>query len=220
MTATLADLRESPAFVEAVSIVDTNGSSTPQWNLDEVAGRLVEVSGSGASCAMSFALLLVHDAQARGEPVAWITTTGRIFLPSDAAAAGIDLEALIVVRAKGVHDVMRAADRLVRSGSLGLCVLDVQVAFDAAGRRVQVPMAAPSRLAGLARRHETGVVCLTEKSARAASLGSLVSLRLHATRGAIDEDGEACCRLDVIKDRRRGGRWTHEEVFRAPDGLR
>lgn len=200
------------SFMAAVSIADTNGSSTPQWNLDEVAGRLVEVSGSGASCAMSFALLLVHDAQARGEPVAWITTTGRVFHPPDAAAAGIDLSALAVVRVADARGVMRAADHLVRSGALGLCVLDLGSS--------RVPMAAPSRLAGLARHHETGVVCLTEKPERAASLGALVSLRLHATRGAIDEDGEACCRLDVVKDRRRGGRWTHEDVFRAPDGLR
>ena len=81
-------------------------------------------------------------------------------------------------------------------------------------------MAVPSRLAGLARHHEAGIVCLTDKRADMASLGALVSLRLQASRGTIDDDGEARCRLDVVKDRRRGGRWTCEEVFRAPDGLR
>lgn len=195
-----------------VSIVGTGVTSTPRWNLDEVSGRLVELSGAGASCAMSYALLLVHDAQMRGEPVAWLTTMERTFHPPDAAAMGVDLDALVVVRALDVRAVAAAADRLVRSGGLGLCILDIG--------RSSVPMAVPSRLAGLARHHETAIVCLTDKRADMASLGALVSLRLQASRGTIDEDGEARCRLDVVKDRRRGGRWTCEEVFRAPDGLR
>ena len=197
-----------------VTVMTAGASSTPRWNLDEVSGRLVELSGTGANCAMSYALLLVHDAQMRGEPVAWVTTMERTFHPPDAAAMGVDLDALIVVRASDMRAVAGAADRLIRSGALGLCILDFQCEH---GR---IPMAIPSRMAGLARHHEAAVVCLTEKSAEMASLGPLVSLRLQASRGTIDEDGEARCRLDVVKDRQRGGRWTCEEVFRAPDGLR
>ena len=194
-----------------VETVETEEASTPGWSLTELEGRLVELSGDGASCAMSFAMLLVRDAQARGEPVAWVTSERRTFYPPDAFRMGVDLRSLVVVRTRDLGDALRAADGLLRSGSLGLCVVDTG--------SDRLPLSLSSRLAGLARHHVTAALCLTEKSSCAASLGPLVSLRLHATRGSVDVDGEVCCRLDVIKDRRRGGRWSHEEVFRAPDGL-
>ena len=45
---------------------------------------------------------------------AWITDRRSSFFPLDAAAAGIDMESLVVARLPGVRDVPRAADRLAR----------------------------------------------------------------------------------------------------------
>jgi hypothetical protein len=59
-------------------------------------------------------------------------------------------------------------------------------------------MAVQGRLVTLAQTHDAAIVCLTEKSAETASLGSLISLRTEATR-LRDE-----VVLRVIKDKRRG----------------
>jgi hypothetical protein len=45
-----------------------------------------------------------------------------------------------------------------------------------------MPMPLQSRLTGLVHHHNSGLICLTEKESRTPSLGSLVSLRVHAER--------------------------------------
>ena len=106
--------------------------------------------------------------------------------------------------------LLKAADRLVRSGAFGLLVVDV-------GPRRVVP-AALSRLLGLAKKHGTAIVFLTDKPRRAPSLGSLISLRGHATRRRTGPD-EFLCGLHALKDKRRAPGWTHEEVCGGPAGL-
>src|SRR3972149_1334507 len=113
---------------------------------------------------------LLRGAQRQGEPAAWITREESTFYPPDMAEGGVDLDALVVVRVPGSLAVARAADRLVRSGGFGLVVLDL-------GVNAEIPTPLQSRLAGLAQKHHTALLCLTEKSSGAPSLGSLVSLR-------------------------------------------
>jgi recombination protein RecA len=202
----------------------------PAWGLDGIGGRLVELSAVGASAVLTVATGLVLEAQRAGEPVAWITG-GSLFFPPDLAESGVDLESLVVIQvpprlteipaassrsAEGARTgILRAADRLLRSGAFGLVVLDLE-------RTAQLPLAAQSRLAGLAQRHDTAVLCLTAKQTTAPSLGSLVSLHASATRRpATDTAGRFCCEVRVTKDKRRGPGWIHrEEGFRGPPGLR
>ena len=54
-------------------------SSTP-WTLDEVAGRFVEISGAAASAALTLTFTLIREAQARGEPVGWVTLAEHSFI--------------------------------------------------------------------------------------------------------------------------------------------
>jgi recombination protein RecA len=171
----------------------------------------VEIAGQAGSAILTLAVDLVVDAQREEETTAWITTHDRSFFPPDAARAGLDLDALVVVRVPEALDVVRAADTLLRSGSLGLAILDLT-------SRPSWPAPAMARLAGLAREHDAAVVGLTEKPESAASLGSLVSLRGQASRGRVD-GGRASCALKVTRDRRRRREWIHEETFHAPDGL-
>ncbi|MBI4240536.1 MAG: recombinase A [Candidatus Rokubacteria bacterium] len=181
------------------------------WSLSELAGRLVEISGAGATAALTLAFGLVLEAQREGEPVAWVTTTETSFYPPDTAEGGVDLDALVVVRVPEARAMARAAERLARSGAFGLVVLDL----GATG----VPTPLQARLAGLAQRHHTALVCLTEKESTTPSLGSLVSLRVQAQRKRISEDRFAC-ELPALKDKRRGPTWAHTEVCRGPAGLR
>jgi recombination protein RecA len=75
-----------------------------------------------------------------------------------------------------------------------------------------------SRLTGLAQRHHTALVCLTEKASAAFSLGSLVSLRAHAVKKRTAPNRFACS-LRVLKDKRRGPTWNYEEIYTGPAGL-
>ncbi|MCK6461846.1 MAG: DNA recombination/repair protein RecA [Planctomycetes bacterium] len=180
------------------------------WTLEGLSGRLVEISGAEDSAALTVALGLVRQAQLLGEPAAWVTPATETFFPPDAAAGGVDLAALPVVRVPDPRALPRAADQLARSGGFGLVVVDLGAA--------RLPLAALSRLMGLAGRHGVLILFLTDKSDRAPSIGSLVSLRGHARRRRTGPD-EFACEVAVLKDKRRPPGWTHTEVCGGPPGL-
>lgn len=184
---------------------------TPRWDLQEIAGRLTELSGLGGSACLTLATSMVLDAQRQAETVVWITSSNSSFFPLDVAAAGVDLEALAVVRVPDAPSVARAADRLARSGAFGLLVLDL-------GANPRVPAALQARLRSLARKHDTAILCLTEKRASASSLGSLVSLRGEARIRRVGDDRFAC-ELRILKDKHRGPGWMHTEICRGPEGM-
>jgi len=204
----------------------------PLWGLGELAGRLVELSAppDGASARLTAAVALVLEAQRQGEPVAWIAADQGSFYPPDLDASGVDLAALAVIRVatravprapRGAlrdetaarRQALSAADRLLRSGAFGLVVLEL-------GALRELPLAAQTRLAGLAQRHDSALLCLTSRAAEPGSLGSLISLHASATRRPM-ADGRFCCELTVLKDKRRGPGWRERaEGYRGPPGLR
>lgn len=194
--------------MRASSVAST---ATPRWTFAEARGRLVEVCGGRSGAAASAAALLVRDAQAHGEPCAWVTSTAQHPFPPDLAAGGIDLEALLFVRARDA-DGVAAAELALRSGAFGLVVAELH-------GRAHVPMATLSRLMGLVRKHGAAFVFTSEKPAEHASLGSLVSLRADASR-VRRADGAFELSIAVAKDKRRALPWTHAEVCRGPAGLR
>ena len=180
------------------------------WTLAETAGRLVEISGSMASASLTVAFGLVWDAQQQGEPVGWVMSQGSSFYPPDVAQGGVDLQSLVVVRVPESRAISRAGEKLLRSGAFGLIVLDIGGA--------DIPMPLQSRLAGLARQHHAALLCLTAKERSRFSLGSLVSLRVHARRVRASENHFAC-ELKVLKDKQHGPTWSHVEICRGPAGL-
>ncbi len=185
---------------------------TPRaWNLSSLAGRLTEMSDSGAAPSLTAAAALILQAQQRGEPAAWIGFGNSIFFPPDFAEWGIDLEALPVVRVPDALAASRAADQLLRSGAFGLVVLDLKA-------ETRMHMAVQSRLAALARKHHAALLCLTRKKRGAPSLGPLVSL--HG-EGRISRT--AFSRFDweirMVKDKRGAPGWSHMESCRGTDGL-
>ncbi|MDF1562704.1 MAG: recombinase A [Deltaproteobacteria bacterium] len=191
-------------------------AEAPRGSLESLRGRLVQLDGGvGAGAALTLAAAYLREAQGAGEPVAWIQggAAGEgepsIFFPADLLAWGIDLSALPVVRAKGAP--FAAADKLLRSGAFGLLVIDL------AGPG-ELPLAAQTRLSGLAQRHECVVIFLTDRGPEDESLGSLLSLRLSCRWRR--DGGRFLCRAEALKDKRLGPGWSRElEVTGAP-GLR
>jgi recombination protein RecA len=180
-----------------------------RWTLPEITGRFVEISASAGSASLTLTFSLVREAQQRREPVGWVTSQESFFYPPDAACRGVDLASLAVIRVLDAN-IPRAGEKLLRSGGFGLVVLDLGVA--------DIPVPLQSRLTGLAQHHHTGLVCLTEKQSMTFSLGSLVSLRAHTERKQISNNSFVC-RFHVLKDKRRGPTWSHEELCRGPAGL-
>lgn len=187
------------------------GAEAPErWSLAAIRGRLIELSARGASATLTAAVELVGEAQGQGEPVAWLTLTSGSFYPPDVADSGIDLAALVVIRAPDATAIARAAERLLRSGAFGLVVLDL-------GDKAELSMQIQGRLVTLAQTHDAAVVCLTEKSGDTSSLGSLISLRAEALRQR--DRGEFTVTLRALKDKRRGPGWSHLVRRRGPAGL-
>ena len=181
------------------------------WTSAALGGCLAELSGTGAAPSLTVAFRLVHQMQQQGEPVAWISPNESIFFPPDAADGGVDLAALPVIRLASLRQRLRATDQLARSGAFGLLVTDF-------GECLDLPLAVQTRLAEQALAHGTLILCLTTKTDRQPSLGSLVSVRGQARRSRHGDD-RFVCQVHVLKDKRRGPGWTDEEWCRGPDGL-
>jgi recombination protein RecA len=216
----------------------TPGEALPRedgWGFEQLAGRLVQLEGAGNSAALTLAFTVVLEAQRFGEPAAWITAhhasaAASVFYPPDAHENGIDLGALPVVRVSGVIAAFSAADLLLRSGGFGLIVADL-------GVPPAVSTTVLARLAGLARRHHTAMIFLTQpapadlpadsppvtmKSNRPSShgsLGSLISVHARAQRRYLGPDRFGCG-VEALKDKSRGPAWQYMEVHRGAAGLR
>lgn len=191
-----------PGVVTRGSLTKTTGGL---WDRAETAGRLIELSGVSA---LTMAFRLIHDCQKSGDPAAWVGVTGSIFFGPDAAANGIDLASLAIVRLRDGRDVPRAAERLLQSGAFGTVVIDLP-------KEADVPLPLQSRLVGLAQAHDTAVVFVTLKPR---PLGSLVSLRAD-TRRTARPGRRYRCELEAVKDKRRGPGWVQETDCRGPAGL-
>jgi recombination protein RecA len=216
----LANARGSAKAAKVLSLDElrarrglTTETAPAAWNLSMMRGRLVELSARGATATLTAAIELVAEAQTQSEPVAWLTLPAGTFYPPDVADSGVDLAALVVVRAPDATSVARAAERCLRSGAFGLVILDLGFAAD-------LHMQIQGRLVTLAQTHDTAVVCLTEKTDDTASLGSLVSLRAEALRTT--ERGtrsDFTVHVRVLKDKRRGPGFQHTLRRRGPAGL-
>ncbi|MBK1723227.1 recombinase A [Thiocystis violacea] len=182
------------------------------WDLTAFSGRFSEISGTEATAALTLTVGLIGEAQRRGEPAAWITRRESSFYPPDVAATGIDLGALVVIWTADARDSAQAADLLLRSGAFGLLVMDL-------GSDHTLPLATQNRLAALAKKHDTALLCLTRKEEQQPSVSALISLRAQATRTG-HHQARFRCEARILKDKRRGPGWTHTEVYHGPDGLR
>lgn len=193
--------------------------------LAALRGRLTEVSGAQPAAALTLAVGWVAEAQAAGETVVWIRTEGSLLYPPDLADAGVDLDRLVIARLPDGDALARAADFLLRSGGVGLAVLDLLA--PAEGRRAGAPLRTVhprgcgwlNRLLALALAHQAGVVCLTTTPGDQPSLASLVGLRIEPRLVRTPPCG---FRLEgvVLKDKRSQPHRSFQEVYRGPLGLR
>lgn len=87
-------------------------------------GHAVELCGEAASGRTSVALRAVASAHAAGRLCAYVDGPGELYPPC-AAALGVDLARLLVVRPRALKQVAWAALQLLRSGAFACVVLDL-----------------------------------------------------------------------------------------------
>lgn len=202
------------------------GRSPRRWNLESLAGGITEISGPAPAAGLTAAARLVREAQERGEPAAWIAAGGSLFYAPDLHDWGVDLAALPVAQVNGAVAAARAAECLLRSGAFALIVLDLGRADGVTPTRdpgrftrsAALPTAVQVRLAALCRRHEAALLLLAQKSEGMPPIASMAILRAEGTVRKTGFD-RFTFELRVVKDKRQGTGWTHEEVLRGPDGL-
>ena len=183
----------------------------PHWSRAQLAGRFCELSSFPGNALLTAAFRLVLDAQIEGEPVAWSTATPDTFFVPDAADSGVDLDALVVIRAPNTKAAACAAERVLRSGGFGLVVMDLHI-----DSKISVPRQV--RLARQARDHHSVLLCLTVKSREEPSVGPMVSLRGQISFRRLEVD-RFQYEIEILKDRNYGPGWRHTEICRGPDGL-
>lgn len=228
----LANARGSAAEARVLRLDDLElqlgrpeaASDASPWGLAALRGRLVELSARGATATLTTAAELVLEAQRGGEPVAWVVPWSvdartATFYPPDVADTGIDLAALVVVRAPSTLAAARAAERLLRSGAFGLVILDFASVDLETNRAQHLPDPVLGRLVSLAQSHDAAVVCITEKPAETSSLGSLVSMRAEAMRLRSPSESGFEVTLRALKDKRRGPGWAKRGKARGPAGM-
>jgi len=192
-------------------VARSTSAHSPRLDHLTLAGRLTELSGVGAAAVLTLTFTVVREIQHRGEPVAWIMSGESLFYPPDASDSGVDCEALVVVRVPDAVSIARAAEILARSGAFGLVILDL-------GVQAQIPTPLQARLLHAAQQHDMVVLCLTDTCQRLPSLGSLVSLRLEATRQPVAH-GQVRCEGIARKDKHYGPGWRDGAAYAPPLGL-
>lgn len=191
--------------------------SPRRWNLESLAGGITEISAPAPAAGLTAAARLVREAQERGEPAAWIAAGDSLFYAPDLHDWGVDLAALPVVQVSGVLAAARAAECLLRSGAFALVVFDLGHTGSFT-RSATLPAAVQVRLAALCRRHEAALLLLAQKPEGTPPVASMAILRAEGSvrKTAFDR---FTFELTVLKDKRQGTGWSHEEVLRGPDGL-
>jgi len=179
------------------------------WRFDNLVGILAEVSEEKQSGAVSFAADIIVEAQTQNEPVAWVTGTQSIFFPPDLRRRGVDLSAIAVIRVNGETNSLMAAEWVVRSGAMGLVIVDL----DAHGN---ITDASLGRLLKLAERNLCAVLFLTRKRGHDPSLGSRISLR-----GCISRSGSGPFVIDIrtTKDKRSNSGSRQSRWYHGPSGM-
>ncbi len=134
-------------------------------------GQLTEIFGAASSGKTTLALALLAACTREGGIGAYIDPAGGFFAPG-AAAAGIDLRRVIVVRPRDEAAARRAVDALVRGGACGVVALDC-------GEWPQILQTQHcTRL--VAQAEKTGTVLLVISGGTNAAVASFASLRLRA----------------------------------------
>ena len=167
-------------------------------------GKLSEITGPRSSGRLTLGMRVLAAAVADGGLAAYIDLPGELY-PPVAAAMGIDLRRLVVVRPIDIHGATRAAATLLASEGFEAVLLDV------AGENPRPN--ALARLAHLSGRGATACMFVTQ---RGEDSGRGRASRAGSSSGSTGLYFYSSLRLGVA---RRGWLWHEGPMGRAPVGM-
>ena len=131
-------------------------------------GQALELCGEVASGRTSLALRAVASAHRERRLCAWVDGPKELYPPA-AAAMGVDLSRLLIVRPKQQSQLAWTAVQLARSGAFACVVLDLTQGLGATGRSsgLRLSLAEGKKLADAAFRGGTLLLLLSSPSAPA-----------------------------------------------------
>lgn len=181
----------------------------------------VSLVGDPSSGATTLALRSMAEAQTAGAIGAWLDLPGR-FDPLEAAARGVDLRWLVVVRPRVVTDGLRIAGSLLGSRSVDLLVLDLPPRLPSGQASLLRQLAAHARRVGarvLAIGSDGLAPALRDALAEASHLRLALAHRdwLRVGREIVGQ------RVTVTVEKDRGGapgRAVDIQIVYPPDGER
>jgi hypothetical protein len=156
-------------------------------------GQAVELCGEAATGRTSLALSAVASAHREARLCAWVDGPRELYAPA-AAAQGVDLERLLLVRPKAPEQRVWAAVQLARSGAFACVVLDLTRGVGATGRPPRVGLAEARKLADAAERGGGLLLLLTSPEAPADGV----------TRLRTESQGAEGWAVEVVRSRRGG----------------
>lgn len=226
----LEELLQTRYLTRGKSLLSFSQTASP-WSFAALQGRLVSLLPSPApaklmsnamAASLSAVFQVVLDAQKNLETVAWVGGEKSCFYPPDAARWGVDLHAMAVIRLQSDKDIWFAADTLIRSGGVGMVIIDLaslEKGQVSRGTVTKGVAALQHRLAGLARTHQTAVLILPGKEKREEG-GAMVSLTVQTQMVPLDSRvGAYNVLVAPKKDKTGTSNWKIEELCDAPDGL-
>ena len=188
-TSTVSRIQElvSQQWPEAVYVGDVAHGDTFPINVSALrilfpdsgipAGQLLEITG-GVSSGKTTVLMQLLAGISQGTQIIYVDF-GRTFFPPAAAAAGIDLSQVLLLRPESLPEGIRAAELLLQQGQ-ARCVV-----FELVGRNERVPPILLHRLRQLILKSKAVALFLTEDSSRALP-ASLIALQLTVTKTGSD----------------------------------
>lgn len=177
-------------------------------------GRITELLGTPTSGMTTIALTLIAQAQARGDLVAYVDLS-RTFDAEYAAAVGVDLPSLLLVRPSSATDALELIHALVASRGIGVLIVDSLALLQSLPRDALLLHQALRLLPGPLAASPCALIVLTmlpyssemvrALAFRGSALAHAAAVRLHIARegwlGA-EEGGPGCsARITVLKHR-------------------
>lgn len=224
--ATLGALALAPTSPPEATLASQPAVRSGFLAIDGLIGGLpsqgtVSLMGQPSSGATTLALRSMAEAQATGAIGAWLDLPGR-FDPLEAAARGVDLRWLVVVRPMAPADGLRIAGSLIAGRSVDLLVVDLPTRMPSGQAGMLRQLAAQARRMGariLALGPEGLAPALRDALAEASHLRLALAHRdwLRVGREVVGQ------RVTVVVEKDRGGapgRAVDIEIHYPPDGER
>jgi recombination protein RecA len=194
-------------------------------------GRLTEILGTPTSGATTISLTLLARAQERGDLAGYVDLS-RTFDAEYAAAAGVDLHALLLARPRTAADALELIYALVESGGVGVLVVESLALLQSVPRDAALLDQALRILPGSLAASPCALIVLTPlpygtEMVRALGFGGsalahAAALRLHVAREAWleAEQGPPGCaaRVTVLKHRLGSPDGQAQLLLRFDDG--